>query len=240
MIIGMGGQILVCDPNSQVQRALQVILRDAGYKVRSTATGQAALDRVERRRPDAIILELLLPDIDGVELCRRLRELDDVPILVLSSVDDQQAKIDAFESGADDYVTKPFGPGELVARLAARLRAAPSGLRFEADGLMIDITAQRAMIGDEDVHLTATEFALLRVLATSRGTVSYRTLASKVWGPRRADPLPRIRTHIANLRTKLDPDQRRNLIVTEVGVGYRFTGRSHHARATRPRVASAS
>ena len=103
---------------------------------------------------------------------------------------------------------------------------------------MIDITAQRAMIGDEDVHLTATEFALLRVLATSRGTVSYRTLASKVWGPRRA-----MLAHSHPYREfahELDPDQRRNLIVTEVGVGYRFTGRSHHARATRPRVASAS
>ncbi len=239
MITRMGAQILVCDANSQVQRALQVILRDAGYKVRCTATGQAALDRVVRRRPDAVILELLLPDIDGIELCCRLRERDDMPILVLSSVDDQQAKIDAFESGADDYVTKPFGPGELVARLAARLRAAPSSLKFEADGLFIDITGQHVVIGDEDVHLTATEFALLRVLATSRGTVSYRTLASKVWGPRRAAPVPRIRTHIANLRCKLDPGQRRNLIVTEVGVGYRFTGRSHRAPRTRPRVASA-
>jgi two-component system, OmpR family, KDP operon response regulator KdpE len=240
MITGMGAQILVCDANPQVQRALQVTLRDAGYKVRCTATGQAALDRAVRRRPDAVILELLLPDMDGIELCRRLRERDDMPIIVLSSVDDQQAKIDAFESGADDYVTKPFGPGELAARLAARLRAAPSGLKFEADGLLIDITGQRVVVGDEDVHLTATEFALLRVLSTSRGTVTYRTLAAKVWGRRGVAPVPRIRTHIANLRTKLDPGKRRNLIVTEVGVGYRFTGRSHRAQQARPRVASAS
>jgi two-component system KDP operon response regulator KdpE len=239
MIIGMGGQILVCDPNTQVQRALQVILRNAGYKVRCTATGEAALDRVARSRADAIILELLLPDIDGTELCRRLRERDDLPILILSSVDDEQAKIDTFESGADDYMTKPFGSGELLARLAARMRAAPTGLKFEADGLLVDITGQRAMIGDEDIHLTATEFDLLRVLATSRGTVSHRTLAAKVWGLPGADSVPRIRTHIANLRGKLDPEQRRNLIMTDVGVGYRFTGRSYRSPRKRPRVASA-
>jgi len=240
MITGMGGQVLVCDANSQVQRALQVILRDAGYKVTCTATGQAALDRVARRRPDAVILELLLPDIGGIELCCRLRERDDMPIIVLSSVDDQQAKIDAFESGADDYVTKPFSPGELVARLAARLREAPSGLRFEADGLVIDLTARRATIGDEDIHLTATEFALLRVLATSRGAVTYRTLAKKVWGPVPSDAAPRIRTHIANLRAKLDPDQHRNVIVTQVGVGYRFAARAHRGGLSRARAASRS
>jgi two-component system, OmpR family, KDP operon response regulator KdpE len=163
-----------------------------------------------------------------------------MPIIVLSALDEEQAKIDALGSGADDYITKPFSPGELVARLAARLREAPSGLRFEADGLVIDLTARRATIGDEDIHLTATEFALLRVLATSRGAVTYRTLARKVWGPLRSDAAPRIRTHIANLRAKLDPGQHRNLIVTQVGVGYRFAARARRGGLSRPRAASRS
>ncbi len=236
----MSDRILVCDPNPQVQRALQVILRDAGYRVVSTETGRAALDRMARTRPRAVILELLLPDVDGVELCSRMRETGDMPILVLSTLDDEQAKIDALESGADDYITKPFSPGELVARLAARLRAAPSGLRFESDGLVIDLTARRATIGDDDVHLTATEFALLGVLATSRGAVTYRTLAKKVWGPLRTDAAPRIRTHVANLRAKLDPGQHRNLIVTQVGVGYRFAARARRVGLSRSRAASES
>lgn len=236
----MSDKVLVCDPNPQVQRALQVILRDVGYRVISIASGVAALERASRNRPCAIILELLLPDIDGVELVRRLRERGDMPILVLSTVDEEQAKIDALGSGADDYITKPFSPGELVARLAARLRAAPSGLRFESDGLVIDLASHRATIGGRDVHLTATEFALLRVLATSRGTVSYRTLAKRVWGSQGSNTAPRIRTHVASLRAKLDPEKGRKLIETEVGIGYRFTGRAHRGTASSPRVAADS
>ena len=208
-----------------MQRALRVILRDAGYDVSRAATGEEALERVAQMRPRALIVELRLPDTDGVELCKALRDRGDMPIIILSTVDDTQAKIDALEGGADDYLTKPFVPGELVARLAARMRAAPSGLKFERDGLLIDLIAHRAAIGGDEIHLTATEFALLRVLATSRGTVSYRTLAKKVWGPLRNDAAPRIRTHVANLRAKLDPGQVRNLIVTEIGVGYRFARR---------------
>jgi two-component system, OmpR family, KDP operon response regulator KdpE len=172
-----------------------------------------------------VILELVLPDISGVELCRVLRERSELPIIVLSTVDDAEAKIEALQSGADDYLTKPFVPGELVARLAARMRAAPSGLKVERDGLLIDLTAHRAAIGGQDIHLTATEFAVLRVLVTSRGTVPYRTLAKTVWGPLRNDAAPRIRTHVANLRAKLDPGQVRSLIETEIGVGYRFARR---------------
>lgn len=221
----MSDRILVCDPDPQAQRAVRVTLRDAGYKVLTARSGQAALERVAPMRPRAVILELRLPDIGGVEVCRRLREQGDIPIIVLSAIDDDQAKIDALESGADDYITKPFSPGELAARLAARLRSAPSGLRFEADGLVIDLTARRATLRGQDVHLTATEFALLRVLVTSRGAVTYRTLASKVWGPLRTDAAPRIRTHVASIRAKLDPGRHGNLIVTQVGVGYRFAAR---------------
>ena len=213
--------VLVCDPSPQIRRALQTMLRDAGYKVIFAATGAEAMRLVDAARPQAILLELELPDVDGIELCRWLRVRGDLAIVVLSSIDDERSKIDALENGADDYVTKPFCPGELIARLAARLRAAPSALRFELDGLTIDLVAHLVTVDGRDVHLTPTEFALLRVLATSSGPVSYRALASNVWSLS-GDVTPRLRTHIANLRAKLDGDHRRDLIRTEAGVGYRF------------------
>jgi two-component system KDP operon response regulator KdpE len=217
-------RILVCDPSSQVQRALRVILRDAGYETLSTATGSEALACAARERPRAVILELALADLDGIEVCRRLRRRGQMPIIVLSTVAEESVKIRALESGADDYVTKPFCPGELLARLAARLRAAPSELRFEVGQLMIDLPAHLVTIDGDAVHLTATEFALLRVLATSRGTVTHRTLATSVWGPRPGDAAPLLRTHIANLRIKLDRGRRSSVIQTETSIGYRFAG----------------
>ncbi len=219
-----GDRVLVCDPSRQAQRALQVILREAGYEVVTTATGQGALDAASRQRPHAVILELALPDLDGIEVCRGLRRKLDAPILVVSELDDDEKKISALTCGADDYVTKPFNPGELLARLAARLRAAPSVLRIENDGLVIDLAAHLVTLDGREVQLTATEFALLRVLATTRGTVSYRTLARKVWGMRRGEIGSRVRAHIANLRGKLDRGNGSSVIRTDIGLGYRFVG----------------
>jgi two-component system, OmpR family, KDP operon response regulator KdpE len=217
-------RVLVCDPSPQAQRALRVILREAGYEVVTTATGRDALDAASRERPHAVILELALPDLDGIEVCRRLRRKLDAPILVVSELDDDEKKISAFTSGADDYVTKPFSPGELLARLAARLRAGPSALRIENDGLVIDLAAHLVTLDGREVQLTATEFALLRVLATTRGTVSYRTLARKVWGIRRGEIGSRVRAHMANLRSKLDHGNGGSVIRTDIGLGYRFVG----------------
>jgi len=219
--------ILTCDPDLRTQRALQVILRGAGYQVLSTGTGEQALECVDRERPRAVIHELALPDIGGIELCRRLRERGEMAILVLSGVDDDATKIEALELGADDYLTKPFSPGELLARLGARLRAAGAQLRLEVDGVVIDLTAHLVAIDGHEVHLTPTEFALLRVLVTSRGPVTHCALASAVWGPQPRDAGPRVRTHIANLRAKLD----RDLIRTEVGIGYRFAAAPALTRA---------
>jgi two-component system KDP operon response regulator KdpE len=216
--------VLVCDPSPQARRALRVILRSARYEVVMTATGRDALDAVARERPQAVILELALPDFDGIEVLRRLRRRIDGPIIVLSAIDDTERKIAALTRGADDYITKPFSPGELLARLAARLRSAPSALRIEDNGLVIDLVAQRVTLDGEEVQLTATEFALLRVLATSRGTVSNRTLARKVWGMRRGDIGPRVRAHVANLRAKLDHPDRSSVIRNDIGLGYRFVG----------------
>ena len=218
----MTDRILVCDPSPQVQRALKVILRRAGYKVLSASTGNDAIDYAATDHPRAVILEVSLPDLSGIELCRRLRRRGQMPILVLSDIDDERTKIEALESGADDYVTKPFSPGELLARLAARLRTAPSALRVECDGLVIDLSDHVVTRDDVPVHLTATEFALLRVLVTSPGTVSYRALTRKVWGRSRGIDRQRLRAHVANLRGKLGNERGVSVIQTATGIGYRF------------------
>ena len=219
----MTDPILVCDPSPQVQRALKVILRGAGYKVLSASTGKDAIECAATEHPRAVILEIALPDLSGIELCRRLRRRGRIPILVLSDIDDERTKIEALESGADDYVTKPFGPGELIARLAARIRASPSALRVECDGLVIDIADHTVTLDGKQVHLTATEFALLRVLVTSPGTVTYRALTRKVWGRSRGIDRQRVRTHVANLRGKLGDDRGTSVIQTASGIGYRFS-----------------
>jgi two-component system KDP operon response regulator KdpE len=221
--------VLICDPDPMTQRALQVILRGAGYKVLTTGTATDALNRAEDARPQAVILELELPDLSGIELCRYLRERDQIAILVLCAIDSEKAEIEALGSGADDYLTKPFRPGQLVARLAARLRTTPSALRFELDGLTIDLAARRVTSDSAEIRLTPIEFALLRTLATSRGPVSSHALATTVWGPLDADPAQRLRTHIANLRAKLG-EHHRDLIRTEIGVGYRFVRPAHTTR----------
>lgn len=242
----MTDRILICDPDPQMQRALQLILREAGYEVLTTGTGEEVLDWVAGGRPQAVILELMLPDLGGIELCRRLRELGEVPILVLSEVGEETAKIEALGSGADDYVTKPFSPGELLARLGARLRSAAAAAtepRFEGDGLVIDLAARLVTINGEEVHLTPTEFSLLRALARSRGPVTYPTLAAELRGALDGDIesqviAQRVRRHIAGLRAKLDGDHRRNLIRTEVGIGYRFAGLAQAAASlARPATA---
>ncbi|HEY2398133.1 MAG TPA: response regulator transcription factor [Solirubrobacteraceae bacterium] len=225
----MGGErILVCDDDPQIRRALGLILRDAGYEVLLSSTAEEALDRASVAGPHLAIVDLLLPDRPGIELCRRLREWSQMPILVLSAVGDEQTKIEALHQGADDYVTKPFGPGELVARVKAALRRAgrdASEPRIEAGGVLIDLAAHSVSVDGEEVHLTPTEFSLLRVLALNRGLLmTHRQLLTEVWGPEYADATPVLRTHIANLRGKLQAgDQDRRLIRTDSGIGYRFS-----------------
>jgi two-component system KDP operon response regulator KdpE len=181
------------------------------------------------RGPHAAIIDLMLPDIPGIEVCRRLREWSDIPILVLSAIGEEAVKIEALQNGADDYVTKPFGPGELVARVAALLRRAgrvASEPTVEADGLIVDLAAHRVTVGGEEVRLTPIEFSLLRVLATNRGLLmTHRALLTEVWGPEYDDATALLRTHIANLRAKLAAGgASKNYIRTDAGIGYRFDG----------------
>ena len=221
-------RILVCDDEPQILRALRVILRDAGYEAVTAASGEEALDRAAVRPPAAAILDLMLPDLDGVEVTERLREWSEMPIIVLSAVGEEEAKVRALAAGADDYVTKPFGPPELVARLQAALRRArpeASEPLIVADGLEIDLLARAVRRDGEPVHLTPTEFELLRVLAQNRGRLmTHRSLLVEVWGVEYEDDVQVLRAHLANLRRKIEPAGEPRYIRTDPGVGYRFAG----------------
>ncbi|MGH2877000.1 MAG: response regulator transcription factor, partial [Solirubrobacteraceae bacterium] len=180
-------RILVCDDEPQILRALRVILRDAGYEALPASTGEEALDVAAVSRPSAAILDLVLPDTDGVSLCRRLREWSEMPLIVLSAVGDEDAKVRALAAGADDYVTKPFGPRELVARLQANLRRIapePEAAVIRVEGLEVDLARRTVQVDGREVHLTPTEFDLLRLLIRNRGRLmTHRDLLLSVWGP---------------------------------------------------------
>ena len=225
-------RVLVCDDEPQILRALRVILRDAGYEAVPASTGEEALDAAAVARPDAAILDLVLPDIDGIELCRRLREWTDMPVIVLSAVGDEDAKVRALAAGADDYVTKPFGPRELIARLEANLRRIepdPEPSVIATGELEVDLAARTVRRAGEEVHLTPTEFDLLRLLARNRGRLmTHRDLLVAVWGPGYSDDTQVLRAHIANLRRKIESPGEPGAtngpkyIRTDPGVGYRF------------------
>lgn len=226
MSTGERPKVLVCDDEQQILRALRVILRDAGFEALPASTGDEALDVAAVGRPDAAIIDLVLPDGDGIELCRRLREWSDMPVIVLSAVGDEDAKVRALAAGADDYVTKPFGPRELVARLEANLRrteAMPEEAVIEADGLVVDLSRRTVHRNGEEIHLTPTEFDLLRLLARNRGRLmTHRDLLVSVWGAGYGEDTQVLRAHIANLRRKIEPAGSQRYIRTDPGVGYRF------------------
>jgi two-component system KDP operon response regulator KdpE len=220
-------RILVCDDEPQILRALKVILRDAGFETVPAATAEEALDLVAVRPPDAAILDLVLPDGDGVEVCREIRRWSRMPIIVLSAVGEEDAKVRALEAGADDYVTKPFGARELGARLQAALRRVQGGdaePTITADGLEIDLAARTVRRDGAEVHLTPIEFRLLETLARNRGRLmTHRVLLTEVWGPEYVDDITILRGHIANLRRKIEPFEGPRYVRTDPGVGYRFT-----------------
>ena len=215
-------RILVCDDEPQILRALKVILREAGFEAVPAETAEQALDRAAVRPPDAAIIDLVLPDGNGIEVCRKLREWTDMPILVLSAVGEEEEKVRALEAGADDYVTKPFGARELIARLNAALRRVgrgPDEPTIRVDGLELDLAARTVRVDGAEVHLTPIEFDLLRTLARNRGRLmTHRSLLVEVWGREYASDTQILRTHIANLRRKIGSQYVR----TDPGVGYRL------------------
>jgi two-component system, OmpR family, KDP operon response regulator KdpE len=221
-------RVLVVDDELQILRALKVVLREAGFDVEATGTARGALDAAAVRLPDAAIVDLMLPDGDGIDVCSELRSWSEMPILVLSAIGEEEQKVAALEAGADDYVTKPFGPRELVARLNAVLRRVQSGgegSRITVDGLEVDFAARTVRRAGDEIRLTPIEYKLLATLVRNRGRLmTHRSLLTEVWGPQYTLDTQVLRTHIANLRRKIAPEGAPQLIRTESGVGYRFLG----------------
>ena len=222
-----GPRVLVVDDEPQIVRGLRVVLRNAGFQVDSAGTKEEALDALSHRPPDAVLLDLVLPDGSGVDVCRQVREWSHVPIVVVSAVGDEREKVRALDAGADDYVTKPFGSQELAARLRAVLRRVSdiaSEPAIEVGDLVIDLADRRVCRGDEQIHLTPIEFDLLRVLAQNRGRlVTHKHLLQEVWGPSYGDETHYLRVHIAHIRRKIEADPARpRYVITEPGVGYRL------------------
>ena len=221
------GRVLVVDDEPQIRRALGTNLRARGYEVDLAASGEEALSLAAERHPDVVILDLGLPGIDGIDVVRGLRGWTSVPIVVLSVREDEVDKVAALDAGADDYVTKPFGMNELLARLRAALRrAAPAEeeATVVTDAFTIDLAAKRVSRGGEEVHLTPTEWHLIEVLVRHQGKlVSQRQLLQEVWGPQYETETNYLRVYLAQVRRKLEPDPSRpRHFITEPGMGYRF------------------
>ena len=220
-------RILCIDDEPQLLRGLRVNLEARGYDVDTAADGASALDAAALRRPDLVLLDLGLPDMDGIEVIRGLRAWGTMPIVVLSARELEPDKIAALDAGADDYVTKPFGMGELLARIrAAERRAAPTEevALIETADFRVDLAAKRISRDGSDVHLTPTEWHLVELLVRSPGKLlTQRTLLQEVWGPRYEQETNYLRVYMAQIRRKLEPDPARpRYFFTEPGMGYRF------------------
>ena len=221
-----GQRILVVDDEEQILRALRTSLRGAGYEVETAATAEEALAAAAMRPPDAVILDLVLPDGTGIDVCRELRKWTSAPVIVLSAVGEESEKVAALDAGADDYVTKPVGIDELLARLRASLRrVAPSGEPLVVVGdLEVDLEKQEVRVGGKPVHLTPHQFDLLRVFARNVGKLlTHRMILQDVWGPTYGSESNLLRVHIAHLRRKIERDPARpQYLLTEPGAGYRL------------------
>jgi len=223
--------VLLVEDELPIRKFLGASLASAGYRLDEATTGNEALKVASQRPPDVVILDLGLPDMDGQELLTKLREWLTAPIIVLSARDQEQQKISALDHGADDYLTKPFSTGELLARIRAALRhaARSSGgmagtTAYEVGELKIDLESRRVLVGGNEVHLTPIEFKLVATLVHSAGKVlTHRQLLNEVWGPQQVQETHYLRVFMANLRRKLelDPAQPRYLL-TEQGIGYRL------------------
>ena len=220
-------RILVVDDEKAIQRFLKNALSSAEFSVHVAEGGKEALAAAVAIRPDLIILDLGLPDMDGVEVLRRLREWTQVPIIILSVRDREDEKVAALDSGADDYVTKPFGIGELLARMRVALRkSTPQSPEpvYKIDGLEVDLEHRRVFVQGKEVQLTPTEYDLLRLLVNHAGKVlTHNQILRQMWGPAYMEQPHLLRVNISNLRRKIEPEPNRpRYILTELGVGYRL------------------
>jgi two-component system KDP operon response regulator KdpE len=220
--------VLVIDDEPQMQRLLSITLSDHGYRVSTAENGQQALAASAQRRHDLILLDLGLPDMDGLAVLKQMREWTQTPVIVLTVQDQESDKIEALDTGADDYITKPFKTGELLARLRAALRRANKGPQeepvFHAGDLVVDFSARRVTRGTQNVKLTATEYALLRLFIQHAGKVlTHRYMLREIWGPPHEEQTQYLRVYVTRLREKLEADPGSpKLFITEPGVGYRF------------------
>ena len=221
--------IVIIEDEAPIRRFLRAALPLHGFRFLEAATAADGLRLVTAQRPDAVILDLGLPDLDGVDVVRQVREWSDVPVVVLSARDHEADKIAALDAGADDYLTKPFGVGELMARLRValrhgRLRSAPEAPAFDCGDWHVDLAARRVFVGGQEVHLTPTEYRLLQLLIRHAGkVVTHRQLMQEQWGDGLQDAQHTLRVHISQLRRKLEPEPARpRHLLTEPGVGYRL------------------
>ena len=224
----MPARVLVVDDEPNILAAVRPLLAGHGYEAVTAMSGRAALDAVQREPPDVIVLDLGLPDMDGVEVCRLIREESAVPIIVLSARASEADKVRALDAGADDYVTKPFGAEELLARIRVAIRrvdpAVPPTGPLKRGDLVIDRDRNRVVLGDREVRLTPKEFELLLFMAQHPGRVlTHRVILKALWGPHAIDQPERLRVLVASLRKKIETDPSRPaVVVTEPWVGYRF------------------
>jgi len=219
-------RVLVVDDEPQITRVLRTVLTSHGYQVRTAAEGESALTSFREWRPELVITDLFMPHMDGVELCRRIRAVSGVPIIVLSVKGEERTKVEALDSGADDYVTKPFGIDELLARVRAALRrrGETDTTAVDAGDFMVDLDSRRVHVGGNEVRLTPKEFDLFLYMARHPNRViSHRTLLEAVWGEASQEQPEYLRVFMGQLRKKLEPDPSNpKYLVTEPWVGYRF------------------
>jgi two-component system KDP operon response regulator KdpE len=218
--------VLVIDDEAAIRRLLRAALEPQNYQVCEAETGQLGLQEAVGRRPDVVILDLGLPDMDGLTVLKRLREWSQTPVLVLTVRDREADKVAALDSGADDYLTKPFGTAELLARLRAVQRRAAEAREepvFVSGSLTVDLAARTVTVSKQEVHLTATEYALLHELVRHAGkVVTHKQLLRAVWGPNAESQSQYLRVYITHLRKKLETDPKQKFIRTEPGIGYRL------------------
>ena len=220
---------LIVDDEPQIRRLLRVVLEGENYQVQEAENGQQGLTEIANRRPAIILLDLGLPDMEGLEVLKRLREWSEAPVLVLSVRDDEQSKVAALDSGAEDYVTKPFSTAELLARLRAaqrKTRPEEEVSIFKSGNLIVDLTARVVKRAGHEIKLTATEYALLLLFVRHPGRVlTHRYILREIWGPKSEEHRQYLRVYVTHLRQKIEPDPTKpSLIRTEPGIGYRFSG----------------